>query len=93
MNEFSKYSLPEKRPTTGDDPLISFLQVNQKMSVEISVKNVRRLDSLRLRTLLSAQKHWHENNLSFLICEMSEEFRSGLTLLGVPQNQFDFEKI
>lgn len=92
MEDILEYCLSEKRPRTGNDPLVSFLQDNQQKSVALNVKDVQCLDSLRLRTLLSAQIQWTENKLLFSICEMSEDFRTGLSRLGIPQNQFDFEE-
>lgn len=92
MEDILEYCLSEKRPKTGNDPLVSFLQDNQQKPVALNVKDVQCLDSLRLRTLLSAQIQWTENKLLFSIREMSKDFRSGLSRLGIPQNQFDFEE-
>lgn len=83
------HSLTDRRPRTGSDPLLTFLQGAVGKPVCLSVTVVERPDSLRLRTLLSAQAKWRAMGLAFALTGVSDAFRAGLVRLGLPETQFD----
>lgn len=80
--------LAPKRARSGADPLLTFLQKNEGVPVCISFELVDRLDSLRLRALLSAQAHWQAAGWPFATENLSPACAEGLRLLGVPDDQF-----
>lgn len=87
------HSLAEKRPRSGPDPLLEFLTGAVGHPVALSVAGVERLDSLRLRTVLSAQAHWASNGWAFRLTDVSQSFLDGLQRLGVPADHFDSKEV
>lgn len=87
------HKLAQKRPRSGPDPLLGFLQSAQGQPVSLSVADVDRIDSFRLRTLLSAQAHWASQGLGFSLIDASPEFLSGLQRLGIPEDHFDMKEV
>ncbi|MEC3862516.1 STAS domain-containing protein [Mesobacterium sp. TK19101] len=87
------HALADRRPRNGTDTLLTFLQGAVGKPVCLSVAAVDRIDSLRLRTLLSAQAKWRSLGLAFGLTDISDTFRAGLVRLGLPETQFDPERI
>ena len=85
------HALSEKRPRSGADPLLQFLNGAVGKPVCLSAVAVDRLDSLRLRTLLSAQLKWAADGLAFRVTDIGAPFRDGLTRLGLTPGHFDTE--
>lgn len=85
------HTIAEKRPKSGRDPLLQFLTGAVGRPVCLSADGVERIDSLRLRTLLSAQKKWADDGLSFRVTKMADPFRAGLARLGLTPGHFDEE--
>lgn len=85
------HQLGAKPPRTRDDPLLGFLRQADGSDVDIDAAQVGRLDSLRLRTLLSAQAHWQASGLAFRLTGLTPPCRESLARLGVSATQFEPE--
>lgn len=80
--------LDATRARSGDDPLLAFLRDARHGDVALSMRDVGRLDAMRLQTLLVAQRQWAADGFAFVVTDMSDGFRAGLERLGVPADQF-----
>ena len=88
-----RHSLAAKPPRTRGDPLLSFLTGAEGADVVIDMAEIDRLDSQRLRVLLSAQAHWRARGAQFRLTGLSDTAAAGLRRLGLPDGQFETEDL
>ena len=91
MADIHFHALAPARARSGEDPLVPFLLSARGAPVTVSARDVRRLDSLRLQTMLVAQKQWMIDGQPFTVTDMGPAFRDGLERLGIPADQFEKE--
>ena len=91
-DQMQSYTLAPRRARSGPDPLLSFLQQAQGRPVVLSVAEVERIDSLRLRILLSAQALWAKEGIAFALAHVTDTFRDGLSRLGLSPAHFAVEE-
>ena len=72
---------------------MNFLQSARKSPVQIQTKAVENLGAMRLQILLSARNKWRDEQISFEVLNISKAFRKSLSLLGLPENEFDEEVV
>ena len=72
---------------------MNFLQSARSSPVQIQTKAVENLGAMRLQILLSARNKWRDEQISFEVLNISKAFRKSLSLLGLPENEFDEEVV
>ena len=87
--DVKSFVMQDRRQRRGEEPLYEFFKDSLDSPVEICVNSVTRLDSFRLRYLLSAHKYWKEAQVPFKVINQSETFKDGLVLLGLSRDFFD----
>lgn len=92
-NDPNTFELAENPCRADLDPLVPFLQSARKSPVQIQAHAVENLGAIRLQILLSARKKWREEQVAFEVVNISKAFRKSLSLLGVPENEFDEEVV
>ncbi|MFY0692691.1 MAG: hypothetical protein JXR14_12305 [Paracoccaceae bacterium] len=83
--------MPERPAAGGEDPLFSFLKAQQKSPVTVSLRQVPRMDALRLQILLAAQCQWLSDAVPFAVTEISEGCAESLVLLGLEPDHFQLD--
>ena len=77
--------IPERFTFDEDTSLKVFLRNSVTESVEISGRNLRRIDSLLLQYLIAAAQSWRNAGLGFCLTDVPKEVGDALTLLGVDE--------
>ena len=82
------YSLPEVLDSTAAGPLLADLQKLRGNPVEVAGGSVSRISALCVQVLLSAEKTWKADGVSFNVSSPSDALREALRILGVSDVQF-----
>lgn len=88
-----KLRLPEILDMPAAAPLATTLVARRNKATVIDASGVQRLGAQCLQVLLAASATWKDDNVSFRIDGMSDEFSEGLRLLGVTPEMFSTEDL
>ncbi len=83
LNPHKIHVIPERFTFDEDTSLKVFLSNSVGDPVEISMRNLRRIDSLLLQYLIAASRRWRNAGLAFCLTEVPRDVGDALTLLGV----------
>ncbi|MBT8460428.1 MAG: STAS domain-containing protein [Boseongicola sp.] len=83
--------MPERPAAGGEDPLFSYLKERLNSPVCISMRDVSRMDALRLQILLAAQCQWLSDAVAFTVTEISKSCAESLVLLGLEPDHFEMD--
>ena len=91
--EMRQIELAENLDLSAATPLHESILAMRGNDMVIDASAVERVGGQCLQVLLSAQKSWEEDKASFSIENASEQFLSGLTLLGVEPESLHVKEV
>ncbi|SPF81938.1 STAS domain-containing protein [Pseudoprimorskyibacter insulae] len=92
-DDVRQFQLPKRRGRSDDDPLLTFLKASLGRPVLLDLSDVDRIDSLRLRTLLSANRKWRQDGARLAITGLTDACADMFRLLGVDPIIFEQERV
>lgn len=86
-----RLKLPENLDLSATVKLVELLSAKRGAALVINASEVIRVGAQCLQILLSAQRTWEADNLSFRIVEPSQPLVDCLSLVGISQSDLNIE--